>query len=201
MLRRKSFARFTARRCAFVLFALLAACLLSACGKSDRNGLHVNSPAAGDKDMTVKSSYAFGVTKTFTDIAGKMSTAGTYYVTVADYDLDPSFFGQTLNKPIPSEDHLRVVFSLVGDEGGNEKTPPKAGTYSAKADKFMKVESVGIVTHKGGADSTAWFDRSNTSGEVKVTSASGDSISGDVDLTSGQQSIKGSFTAKVLIRK
>lgn len=163
--------------------------------------MHVKSAAAGDKDMTVKSGYAFGVTKTFTDIAGKMSTAATYYVTVADYDLDPSFFGQTLNKPIPSDDHLRVVFSLVGDEGGNEKTPPKAGTYSAKADKFMKVESVGIVTHKGNADSTAWFDRSNTSGEVKVTSASGDSISGDVDLTNGQQSIKGSFTAKVLVRK
>jgi hypothetical protein len=39
------------------------------------------------------------------------------------------------------------------------------------------------------------------SGEVKVNSASADEISGDVDLTSGDTSIKGSFTAKVLKRK
>src|SRR5437588_719026 len=54
---------------------------------------------------------------------------------------------------------------------------------------------------KGGADVKSWLDRSMLSGEVKVTSASADEIGGDVDLTSGDSSIKGSFTAKVLKRK
>ncbi|HVS21123.1 MAG TPA: hypothetical protein VHD88_04705 [Pyrinomonadaceae bacterium] len=39
------------------------------------------------------------------------------------------------------------------------------------------------------------------SGDVKVTSVSGDTIAGDVDLTSSETTIKGSFTAKILTRK
>ena len=107
----------------------------------------------------------------------------------------------TMDKALTSDDQVRVVFSLIGDEGTNDKSAPKAGTYSAKADKFMKVESAGLVARKGGADVKSWLDRSMLSGEVKVSSASADEISGDVDLTSGDTSIKGSFTAKVLKRK
>ena len=185
---------------ALIVLALASALLLAGCGKSGGSGLHVKSPATGEKDMTVKSGYAFAVTKTFTDTTGKMTTAASYNVYAANYDLDGSFFAQTINKPMASDDNLRVTFSLVGDEGGTEKTAPKAGTYSAKADKFMKAESVGIVSRKGGADNTAWLDRSTLTGEVKVTSASADEISGDIDVTSGDTSIKGSFTAKILKR-
>ena len=46
----------------------------------------------------------------------------------------------------------------------------------------------------------AWLDRSTLSGQVKVTSATADEISGDIDLTAGDNTIKGSFTAKVLKR-
>ena len=94
-----------------------------------------------------------------------------------------------------------MVFSLVGDQGGNEKTAAKAGTYSAKADKFMKVEDVAIVSRKAGADNTGWLDRSTLTGDAKVTSVSGDTISGEVDLSSGAMSVKGPFTAKILVRK
>jgi len=81
------------------------------------------------------------------------------------------------------------------------KSPLKAGTYSAKADKHMKVETVGIVSRKGGADNKVWLDRSTLSGQVKVTSASANEIAGDFDLTAGETTVKGSFTAKVLKRK
>jgi hypothetical protein len=93
------------------------------------------------------------------------------------------------------------MFTLVGGQGTDGKSAPKAGTYSAKADKFMKVETVGIVSRKGGADNKVWLERGTVSGEVRVTSVSGDTMSGDVDLTSGETSIKGSFTAKILKRK
>jgi hypothetical protein len=187
---------------ALVVFALACAMLIAGCDKgAGGSGLHVKSPATGEKDMAMKSGYAFGVTKTFTDATGKMTTAASYNVYAANYDLDGSFFAQTINKPMTSDDNLRVTFSLVGDEGGTEKTALKAGTYSAKADKFMKAESVGIVSRKGGADNTVWLDRGTVTGEVKVTSVSGDTINGEVDLTSGATSIKGSFTAKILTRK
>ena len=185
----------------FVVLAIGSALWLAGCNGAGGKALHIKSSAAGEKDVSVKSAYAFAVTKTFTDATGKMTTAVDYNVFVANYDLDSSFFAQTINKPMASDDQVRVTFSLVGDEGGNEKTAPKAGTYSAAADKFMKVESVGIVTRKGSAEDKGWWDRSSTKGEVKITSASADSISGDVDLSGGANSIRGSFTAKVLTRK
>jgi hypothetical protein len=182
--------------------ALACALFLVGCGKgAGGNSLHVKSPAAGDKDMPVKSAYAFAVNKTFTDTSNKITTASAYNVYAASYDLDAANFAMTLNKPLTSDDQIRVEFSLIGDQGTNDKSPLKAGTYSAKADKFMKVETVGIVSRKGGADNKVWLDRSTLTGEVKVTSASADEISGDIDVSTGDTSIKGSFTAKILKRK
>lgn len=186
-------------------FVSIVACLfvltLSGCSKSGGNNLHVKSPAAGEKDLAVKSSYAYPVTKSFTDINQRITTAVTYNVYAANYDLDAGNFAMTLDKPMTADDNVRVTFSLVGEEGTNEKSPLKAGTYSAKADKYMKVETVGIVTRKGGADSKNWLDRSSLTGDVKVTSVSDDAVSGDIDVTAGEASVKGSFTAKILKRK
>jgi hypothetical protein len=185
------------------LIALACTIFVAGCssGNGGGNSLHVKSAATGEKDLAVKSAYAFAVTKSFTDTTGKVTTAPSYRVYAANYDLDAANFAMTLDKPLTSDDRLRVVFSLVGEQGGNAKTPLKAGTYSAKADKFMKVEDVGIVSRKGGAENKVWLDRSTLTGEVKVNSVSGDTMSCDVDLSAGETSIKGSFTAKILTRK
>lgn len=185
---------------ALCLVALACALFISGCSKgAGGNSLHVKSPATGEKDLSVKSAYAFAVTKTFTDINNNITMASSHNVYVANYDLDAANFAMTLNKPLTADDQVRVEFSLIGDQGTNDKSAPKAGTYSAKADKFMKVETVGIVSRKGGNDNKVWLDRSTLAGEVKVTSA--DEISGDLDLSAGDTSIKGSFTAKILKRK
>ena len=185
-----------------LLTIAVSSLLLSGCSKGGGgNSLHVKSPAVGEKDLVVKSGYAFAVTKSFTDINQKITTAVTYNVHAANYDLDATNFGMTLEKPMASEDQLRLVFSLVGEEGTKDPAPLKAGTYSAKADKYMKVETVGIVTRKGNADTKTWFDRSSLIGQVNVTSVADDSISGDIDVTAGDSAIKGSFTAKILKRK
>ena len=175
---------------------------LSACSKSaGGNAIHVKSATTGEKDLAIKSGYAFPVTKSFTDINNKITTASAYNVYLANYDLDSKNFGATLDKPLTADDQVRVVFSLIGDEGTNDQSPVKAGTYSAKADKYGKAESAGIVARKNGADVKSWLDRSMLTGEVKVTSASAEEISGDVNLTSGDMAFKGSFTAKILKRK
>lgn len=179
---------------------LISALGIFGCGKSGGANLHVKSANTGEKELATKSSYAFAVTKTFTDITGKMSTASAYYTYAANYDLDAGNFAMTLDKPLTSDDQVRVVFNLIGEEGTNDKSPLKAGTYSAKADKYMKVETVGIVSRKGGADTKLWFDRSTLTGEVKLTSASADEIAGDINVSAGDNTIKGSFTAKVLKR-
>lgn len=183
--------------CTLAISLLLAGCSKGASG----NSIHVKSAATAEKDFAIKSGYAFAVTKTFTDTSGKMTTAPSYRVYAASYDLDAGNFAMTLDKPLTSDEQLRVVFSLVGEQGGNDKTALKAGTFSAKGDKFMKVEDAAIVSRKGGAETKFWLDRSSLTGEVKVTSASADSISGDVNLNAGDNTIKGSFVAKVLARK
>jgi hypothetical protein len=183
------------------LVIFVVSMFLAGCSKGGGNDLHVKSSISGDKDVAVKSSYTFAVTKTFTDINQKITTAATYNVYAASYDLDAGNFAMTLQKPLTAEDQVRVEFSLVGEEGTNEKSALKTGTYSAKADKYMKVETVGIVTRRGSADSKNWLDRSTLTGEVKLTSVSDDSISGSIDVTAGESSVKGSFTAKILKRK
>jgi hypothetical protein len=186
-----------------LVFCLVALAVLAAgCGKGSAGGsIKVNSTATGAKDLAPKSGYTFALTKTFTETANKVTTAPSYRVYAANYDLDGSNFAVTLDKPLTSDEQLRVVFSLVGEQGGNEKVAIKAGTYPAKADKYMKVEDVLIVSRKGGAESKTWLDRSTLSGEAKVTSVSGDKISGEIDLTAGAMSVKGPFTAKILTRK
>ncbi len=184
------------------VIAMAAALAMSGCGSGGGSqSLHVKSATTGDKDLTAKSGYAYAVTKTFTDINGKITTASAYNVYLANYDLDAKNFGMTLDKPLTSDDQVRVVFNLVGEEGTNDQAPVKAGTYSAKADKYLKAESAGLVARKNGADVKSWFDRSMLTGEVKVTSASADEIRGDVNLTAGDSAIKGSFSAKILKRK
>ncbi len=193
--------KFSTPKSIIVCLVVAATLFAIACGKSGSAGMHVKSPATGEKDLPVKSSYAYAVTKSFTDVNNKITTAAAYNVYAANYDLDAANFAMTMDKPLTSDDQVRVMFSLIGEEGTNDKSPLKAGTYSAKADKYMKVETVGIVSRKGGADNKAWLDRSTLTGQVKVTSATADEIAGDIDVSAGENTIKGSFTAKVLKRK
>lgn len=181
----------------------LTVCLLASlsCGKTGGTTLHIKSTATGEKDVPIKSGYAFAVTKSFTDTNGKVTTAVTYNAYTANYDLDAGNFAITLDKPMSSNQQVRVVFSLVGEEGTNEKSPLKMGTYSAKAGRYMKVENVGIVSRKGTVDSKNWLDRTALTGEVKVASVSDEEFSGDLDVASGDVSIKGSFSAKILKTK
>lgn len=192
------------RRFWFV-FALSSVAITLASSACSRNGggneFHVKSAATGDKDVALKTAFADPVTKSFTDTTGKITTAVVYNIHAANYDLDGGRFGASLNNPMPTDDSVRVMFSLVGEEGTKENSGLKPGTYSAKADKYMKVETVGVVTRKSGTEIKNWFDRSTLNGEVKVTSVSGDSASGDIDVTAGDSIIKGSFTAKILHRK
>jgi len=179
---------------------IVGALFLAACSKPAAGAIHLKSPNV-TQDVPVKSGGAFAVTKSFTDVNRNITRAPSYRVYVGNYDLDTSNFAMTMNKPLAADDQVRIVFSLVGEVGGNDKTPLKVGTYSAKADKHMKVEDVSVVSRKGGQDSEKWLERNTITGEVKVASVSADTIAGDIDLTSGETTIKGPFTAKILTRK
>src|SRR5204863_6336286 len=91
--------------------ALISTFSIFGCGKmGGGNIIHVKSAMTGDKDLPVKSSYAFAVTKTFTDINNKITMASAYNVYMANYDLDANNFAMTMDKALTSDDQVRVVF-------------------------------------------------------------------------------------------
>src|SRR5260221_693420 len=113
----------TFRQTVFTLCLIAIALFVGGCGKAaGGNSLHVKSAATGEKDLAIKSSYAFAVTKTFTDTSNKITTASAYSVYAANYDLDAGNFARTLDKPLMADDQVRIMFSLIGEQGTQEKS-------------------------------------------------------------------------------
>jgi hypothetical protein len=119
---------------------------------------------------------------------------------LANYDMDTTS-ALTMRKPLTATDQMRVELQLTGEDGTKTDSPFKLGTYSAKADKFNHVRSIRVATFADGKETITTFDTMGLTpkadGEVKLTAVSADSISGEVNLTDGDKSIKGTFTAKL----
>jgi hypothetical protein len=94
---------------------IAGALFLAACSKP-AGAIHLKSPNV-TQDVLVKSGGAFAATKSFTDVNRNITTAPTCRVYAANYELDTSNFGMTMNKPLAADDHVRIVFSLVGEVG------------------------------------------------------------------------------------
>ena len=100
-----------------------------------------------------------------------------------------------------SADQMRIDIQLTGEVGTKDDSPLKVGTYTAKYDKANGVRFVRINTFADGKQVETDFDSSfnseKVSGDVKITSVTSDSVSGEVNLGEGDKSIKGTFTAKL----
>lgn len=186
-----------------IIVSFLLVALLGACAGAGGSKLDVK---IGGKDMplNIKSSGTYASTKTFTenkDGQAKITKASSNYIVLASYDLDTSAGMNSMNKPVTAADQIRVAIQLVGDEGTDDKTPIKVGSYTTKAEKFGKVDYVTVAYFADGKESSNSFDIRKTDGEVKITSVSGDTVSGEIDLTEGERSVKGKFTAKLAAKK
>lgn len=123
---------------------------------------------------------------------------------LANYDMDATN-AATMRKPLTAPDQMRVELQLTGEDGTKTDSPFKVGTYSAKADKINRVRTIIIATYADGKETTIAFDTMGLTpkadGDVKITALTADSISGEVNLTDGDKSIKGTFTAKLPTKK
>lgn len=173
---------------------------LIACGGAGESKLEVK---AGGKTLpfSVKSSGTYSTVKTFTDAQSKVTKASSNYFVLANYDIDTSLGMSSMEKATTAADQVRVAIQLVGQEGTDEKTGFKTGTYATKAEKFDKVDYVNIAYFADGKESKNFFDIAKTTGEVKITAVSADSVSGEINLTEGDKSVIGSFTAKIMVKK
>lgn len=175
-------------------FLLMAACG----GGSAKMDIKIGGK---DTSLAVKSSGSDKGVKTFTDKEGKITTATYFYAVMANYDMDTKSVA-TMKKPLTAADQARVMLQLVGEEGTDQKSEFKAGTYKADpTGKFMKLDSLTVLTFADGKEVSTNFDTSfstsKITGEVRVKSVTAEEISGEIDVTDGDKSVKGTFTAKI----
>lgn len=188
-----------------VVFALSV--IAGACGGGVGGGGAKVDVKIGGKDVSVatKSSGSYTSVKTFTDIGGAMTKASAFHAFLASYDMDTTT-GASMRKPVASADQARVEFSLIGEEGTDDKAPVKVGVYKVDpAGKFMNVDSLSVHSFADGKATDTRFDvkfsASKATGQIEVTSVTADSVSGRIDVTDGDKSVKGAFTAKLPVKK
>ncbi len=175
-----------------ILFTICAALVFAACG-AGASKLDINT---GGKDLplNVKSSGSETFVKTFTDKNGKITKALITYVYLGNYDMNMS----NMRAPLTAADQVRVGLALTGEE---DKATFKAGTYQTRTfQNYNKLDWLSVSTFADGKETKTDFDMnyptSKINGEVRITSVTDDLISGEIDVTEGDKSIKGSFMAK-----
>ncbi len=188
-----------------VFIAVFATLCLTACGAA---GGGASAPKlnvkVGGKDLTwnVKSGavYRSDMVSTAPGKPDIKTSAHTIYV--ANYDMDTTGVAW-MRKPLTAPDQVRVDIQLRGEGGTTKDSPFKVGTYSAQADKVNGVYLAKIITFADGKQMETSFNSlmgygdKHANGEVKITSVNADTISGEVNLTEGDKSIKGTFIAKL----
>lgn len=124
----------------------------------------------------------------------------SHEIYLANYEMDVTN-AATMKKALSAPEQIRVMIGLQGEDGTKTDSPFKVGTYNLKSERFNKVSTVMITTFADGKEKSDSFDTmssmSKAEGEVKITSVTADSVSGEINVTEGDKSVKGTFTAKL----
>jgi len=179
--------------------ALALAVALAGCGRGKQpQALELKYPNVTARTVELASGYAVPQTMTFTSREGKITTASSYNIHLANFPLDATQNGRKLNNLLGRDEQVKVFITLIGEEGDIDSSPPRTGSHSPKADKFRKVRIMTISTRAGGKGEEFSLRPEQTAGEVKVTSVRNDTIDGQIDLVDGGMAIKGPFSAKIV---
>ena len=193
-----------------LLILIFASLWLTACGAAG-TGTSTGPSApkldvkVGGKDSTlnVKSGAVYYSAMAFTAPDKPTVKTSIHTIYLANFEMDTTTGPAWMNKPLTAPDQMRVDLSLTGEDGTNEKSPFKVGTYSAQTANVNGVRSASILTFADGKQTETRFESlmslggKGANGEVKITSVSADTVSGEVNLSEGDKSIKGTFTAKL----
>lgn len=187
-----------------ILMIFVVASLAYACGGAGGSTIAIKS---GGKDVSLaaKTSGTYKTVKTFTDINQNITKATAFDIYLASYEMD-STSPSTMRKPLTAADQVRLSMQLVGAEGTDQNSEFKPGVYKADpTGKFMKLDSLGIATFADGKELNTRFETSTSTskiaGQVEVKSVTAEAISGTIDVTDGDKTVKGDFTAKIAAKK
>ncbi len=179
---------------------------LTACGAA---GVATTAPKldikVGGKSSTldVKSGAVYQSEMVFTAPGKPDVKTFLHKIYLANFEMDTSGVAW-MNKPLTAPEQMRVEINLTGEAGTDKNSPFKVGTYVTQTKDTMGVRTVIIKTFADGKPTDTRFDSlmsigggKKAEGEVKITNVTADTVSGEVDLTEGDKSIKGTFTAKL----
>jgi hypothetical protein len=124
--------------------------------------------------------------------------ATVHRIYLANYDLrltDPSKQDYTR---INSDGQYRVEIQIEAEKDAAENASLKIKNYQTKTEPFDRVSSVVISRFDDGKDSNSILGGSKASGTVKIISVTDAEISGEIDFSDSDGTVKGKFTAKKL---
>ena len=182
-----------------LIIITMCALFAAACGGGSGSSLAIKS---GDK------SISFSAKSSSTDLGNVISTSpgkpdlqtSSHTLYLGNYEMDTTNVG-TMRKPLTAADQIRIEIGITGEAATNEKTPFKTGTYAVSNDKINDVRYLKVTTFADGKENKVDFDTmssmSKLTGEVKITSVTETEVGGSIDVTEGDKSVKGSFTAKI----
>ncbi len=152
-----------------------------------------------EKDLETKSSFTYHTTKTFSFTSNgntERTKASFSKIFLANFDLDSSQAMISLGKQkLDKPEQLKIYFAFTGEKESSGDDPIKPGEYDPEAERFKDIEGVGIHSVADGKEQKTVFKLSSLKGKLVIESVTNEKITGNVDLSDGENSVKGSFTA------
>lgn len=159
------------------------------------------NPAVGLQPM---SAYMFSGETAINTADGKSVKTVMRDFVIANYTLDLSSGFSSTTSPLNAAGQMQVFFKLQDKANATKDTPFVAGDYPSKPqDQFEKFYSLAIFTYSetGDRENKILGGYDLTKGGVKITSVTGDTVVGEIDVTNGENTVKGPFTAKIYKEK
>jgi hypothetical protein len=190
-----------------LLIVAFLSLLLAACGGTGTTG---SSSSAGKLSIQMKPNTAskLDMKKDFEAKKGVISPLSLNVDSkpIIRYMIDLTDFEYEANASAKPKDDKQtlVTIALFGKSGDTAETPLRTGTFElapqyAKVDeKYDRISNVYCTVFKDGKAEEYTFTAANAKGTVKINSVSGDTVTGEIDLTQDNGgSIKGNFTAQM----
>lgn len=169
--------------------------LFAACGLTGGNSNEITVKYNGqEKTFEPRST----VVKTINGSSSHVENGQTVAVKFSSTSFQLNNF-EEFSPALKSPEQIRVVFNINGDKGTDENTPIKTGEYIAPEGGKFSHNNVAapyiFYFADGEQQSAALAGKGKLSGKVTINSVTDENIAGSLDLTDGENSIKGNFIA------
>jgi len=146
-----------------------------------------------------RSAYIFSDDWTINMPDGKSVPTSNRTIVIANYDLDVGNGLSSTMKKMAGPDQSRIVIALQEKADVKKDMPLTLGEYVGKIGEFSKILNLFIFSYSDGTDTKKLISGSNSDnkGSVKITAVNGDTVTGEIDLSNTDSTIKGTFTAKI----